>query len=132
MFHSAPVARERRQRDGVGRLGAGSVLSRAMRQHWPGLGSSLKQQGDKASALCSPCAEEGGVRSSFARGGGGGRLQPAQSSELLGIFCPLHCSWLGLPGVILATAMTWLPLRGVGSAAASKELKDCSEPLFIL
>lgn len=38
------------------------MLSRAMRQHWLRLGSPLKQQEDKASALCSPCAEAGGCQ----------------------------------------------------------------------
>lgn len=50
MLHCAPVAR----RGWLGRLGAGFVLSRATRQPWLGLGSSLKKgtragrQGDKA------------------------------------------------------------------------------------
>lgn len=60
------------------------MLSRAMRQHWLRLGSPLKQQEDKASALCSPCAEAGGSGAPSARGGG--MLQPAQSSESLGMF----------------------------------------------
>lgn len=85
MLH--PLARERRQRDGVEGLGAGFVLSRAMRQHGLGLGKQMNQgrtTGGQSQLSLQPLCGAGGYQEHSS--GEGGRLQPAQSSELLGMF----------------------------------------------
>lgn len=105
MLHSAPMA----MRGWLGRLGAGFVLSRTTRQPWLGLGSSLQQRdkgrtagGQSQGLWWSRCVS--GVRRR--------RRRKAPASTELRIVGNVLTPALLLAGI----AMTWLPLRGVGSA----------------